>query len=220
MARWRAPAAITVMAAVVVVASCAACAGDEAAPPTSTIGSVAVATAVPVPVGSPTPSSGVSPATSDSPSARAPTTTVAATTSTTHPGIAGRVADAVTVREVGRSVEGRPITAVERGDPGGVPVVVLGAIHGDEDDGVAILERLASAPLPPGVDLWLLESMNPDGQAAEQRGNANGVDLNGNFPHDWAPIAQPGDGEYAGTGPASEPETRAVVEFLTELEPA
>ena len=45
-------------------------------------------------------------------------------------------------------------------------VLVIGVIHGDEDDGVAILERLATAPVPAGVDLWLVESMNPDGQAA------------------------------------------------------
>jgi protein MpaA len=84
---------------------------------------------------------------------------------------------------------------------------------------VAILERLATGPVPAGIDLWLVESMNPDGQAAQRRGHANGVDLNRNFPHDWGPIAQPGDGQYAGDGPASEPETQAVVSFLTELDP-
>ena len=83
--------------------------------------------------------------------------------------MAGLVTDAVTVREIGRSVEGRPITAVERGTPGGAVVLVIGVIHGDEDDGVAILEQLATAPVPPGVDLWLLESINPDGQAAQRR---------------------------------------------------
>ena len=67
--------------------------------------------------------------------------------------------------EIGRSVQDRPIVAVERGTPGGTVVVVIGVIHGDEDDGVAIVERLATAPVPPGVSLWLIESMNPDGQA-------------------------------------------------------
>ena len=97
---------------------------------------------------------------------------------------------------------------------------MIGVIHGDEDDGVAILERLATAPVPDGVDLWLVESMNPDGQAAQQRGNANGVDLNRNFPYGWGPIGAPGDGEYAGTGPASEPETQAIVDLVAELGPA
>ena len=123
------------------------------------------------------------------------------------------------MREIGRSVEGRPITAVERGTPGGAVVLVIGVIHGDEDDGVAILEQLATAPVPPGVDLWLLESINPDGQAAQRRTNANLVDLNRNFPYQWAPLGEPGDSEYGGTGPASEPETQAAVDFISAIQP-
>ncbi len=148
------------------------------------------------------------------------TTTTTSTTTTAVPGLAGLVTDALDVREIGRSVDGRPITAVERGTAGGVPVLVLGVIHGDEDDGVAILDRLATAPVAPGVDLWLIESMNPDGQDAQQRGNARGVDLNRNFPYGWGPIGAPGDPQYAGTGPASEPETQAVVAFASEIRPA
>ena len=84
---------------------------------------------------------------------------------------------------------------------------------------MAILERLATAPVPAGVDLWLIESMNPDGQAAQQRWNADAVDLNRNFPYQWGPIGEPGDPEYAGTGPASEPETQAIVDFVTRIRP-
>jgi len=149
-----------------------------------------------------------------------PPTTGAARTTTALSGVAGLATDALQVREIGRSVEDRPIVAVQRGTPGGVVVLVIGVIHGDEDDGVAILERLATAPVPEGVDLWLIESMNPDGQVRGQRGNANGVDLNRNFPFNWGPIAQPGDGEYAGTGPASEPETQGIVDFVSQLQPA
>ena len=97
-------------------------------------------------------------------------------------------------------------------------MLVIGVIHGDEDDGVAILEA-GHRPVPAGVDLWLVESMNPDGQAAEQRWNANLVDLNRNFPYKWAPIGEPGEPEYAGTGPASEPETQAMVDFVTQIGP-
>jgi protein MpaA len=129
------------------------------------------------------------------------------------------VTDAVQVIELGRSVEGRPITAVERGTPGGAVVLVIGVIHGDEQAGVAILEELATAELPVGVDLWLVETMNPDGQAANRRTNANLVDLNRNFPYNWAPLGQPGDPEYGGTAPASEPETQAIVDLISRLEP-
>ena len=61
--------------------------------------------------------------------------------------------------------------------------------------------------------------MNPDGQAAQVRQNANGVDLNRNFPDSWGPIGVPGDSEYAGTGPASEPETQAIVNLVEQLRP-
>jgi protein MpaA len=128
--------------------------------------------------------------------------------------------DAIQVLEIGRSRSGRPLMAVERGTPGGTPVLVLGVIHGNEDAGVSIVEDLATLPVPPGIDLWLLETMNPDGQAAQRRGNDAGVDLNRNFPYSWGPIGSPGDGQYAGTGPASEPETQAVVSFLSQIHPA
>ena len=98
-------------------------------------------------------------------------------------------------------------------------MLVIGVIHGDEDDGVAIVDGWRRRPVPAGVDLWLVESMNPDGQAAQQRSNANRVDLNRNFPYQWAPIGEPGDSQYAGTGPASEPETQAIVDFVTAIRP-
>jgi protein MpaA len=123
------------------------------------------------------------------------------------------------VIEIGRSVEDRPITAVERGTPGGTVVLVIGVIHGDEPAGVKIVEQLATADLPPGIDLWLVESMNPDGQAARTRTNARRVDLNRNFPYAWAPLGEPGDSQYGGSGPASEPETQAIVDFVTAIQP-
>ncbi len=147
-------------------------------------------------------------------------TTVTPTTVTTVPP-AGPVwfdLDAETTT-LGYSVQGRPITAERIGGRGGRPVVVIGVIHGDEDDGVAVIDELRHGPAPDGVELWLVESMNPDGQAARTRGNARGVDLNRNFPHDWGPIGEPGDSQFAGAGPASEPETQAIVNLLTVLRP-
>jgi protein MpaA len=120
---------------------------------------------------------------------------------------------------VGRSVEGRPIEAVERGTPGGRVVLVIGVIHGDEPAGLAVVDRLEAAPIPAGIDLWLVPSMNPDGQAAHRRTNAHLVDLNRNFPRRWAPLDQPGQPEYAGPAPASEPETRSIVALISLLRP-
>ena len=120
---------------------------------------------------------------------------------------------------LGFSVGGQPIVAERSGTVGGRRVLVIGVIHGNEDDGVAIVDELRAEPVPDGVELWIVESMNPDGQAAQQRGNANGVDLNRNFPHNWGPIGGPGDPQYAGTGPASEPETQAITNLMTQLQP-
>lgn len=119
----------------------------------------------------------------------------------------------------GASVEGRALVAERYGEPGGRRVLVIGVIHGNEDAGVAIIEQLRATPPPPGVELWLVESMNPDGQAAGDRHNAHHVDLNRNFPYNWGPIGQPGDGQYAGPGPASEPETLAMVNLIRQLRP-
>jgi protein MpaA len=121
--------------------------------------------------------------------------------------------------EIGESVLGEPIVVERHGTPGGRKVLVIGVIHGDEDDGVAIVDRLRDEPVPDDVDLWLLESMNPDGQAAHDRHNAHDVDLNRNFPYEWGEIGAPGDGQYAGPYPASEPETQAVVNLIAQLRP-
>ena len=125
----------------------------------------------------------------------------------------------VETRQLGTSVEGRPIVAERRGTPGGRVVLVIGVIHGNENDGLAIMERLHELDVPDGVDLWLVDSMNPDGVAHDVRHNANQVDLNRNFPHDWGPIGVPGDGQYAGPSAASEPETQAMVTFISEIRP-
>lgn len=126
--------------------------------------------------------------------------------------------------ELGESVEGCPITAIHRPDPDGdgsdaVSVVVIGVIHGDENAGLEIVARLGELPLADDVELFLIDAMNPDGLAADTRGNANGVDLNRNFPYNWGPIGAPGDGQYAGPSAASEPETQAIVGFIAATHP-
>ena len=141
-----------------------------------------------------------------------PTATTEATTTTTAP-------EAIEEIAVGMSVEGRPITATRLGDPEGRRVLVIGVIHGDEQAGLQIVALLDELPVPPGVDLYLVDSMNPDGVAHDVRTNANAVDLNRNFPYNWGPIAEPGDWQYAGPAAASEPETIAIVELISTLRP-
>jgi protein MpaA len=150
----------------------------------------------------------------EAPTTEAPTT-VAPTTEPPPSTLPGEIER----REVGTSALGTPITAIHKGTAGGRVVLVIGVIHGDEPAGAQIVEQLEQLPVPDGVDLWLVPSMNPDGQAAVDRHNANGVDLNRNFPYDWGPIGLPGDGQYAGPSAASEPETQAIVQLITELRP-
>ena len=118
---------------------------------------------------------------------------------------------------IGHSVEGRPIRALRIGSARArVKVMVVGAVHGNEPAGKAVVARLRRASPPRGIALWLIEDANPDGAAANTRHNAHGVDLNRNFPYRWA--AQ--DGVYeSGPGPASEPETQALQRFVERERP-
>jgi murein peptide amidase A len=121
---------------------------------------------------------------------------------------------------IGRSVQGRPIVAIERGDPlAARRVLVVGCIHGPaECAGVAVVRRLRWMPLPAGLDLWLVPNLNPDAMALGTRSNAHGVNLNRNFPVGWHPLA-PGDESYPGTRPFSEPETAAARRLILRIHP-
>ncbi len=122
-------------------------------------------------------------------------------------------------RVIGRSVQGRPLVAYHLGEPGrpGAPrVVLIATMHGNEGAPRQILQELIDGPELIGIDAWVLPTYNPDGLAAGTRKNARGVDLNRNFPYEWADL----DGSYeSGAKPASEPETRAVMAFLKKVKP-
>ena len=160
--------------------------------------------------------------TSSSGTSSTTTTTLAPTTSTlapAPPGPPGPLDLGQDLVGLGFSAEGRPIFAERYGTPGGRRILVIGVIHGDEDAGLAIVDELRQRPVPEGVELWIVDSMNPDGVANQDRHNGNDVDLNRNFPYKWGPIGAPGDGQYAGSGPASEPETQAMINFMQQLQP-
>jgi protein MpaA len=117
---------------------------------------------------------------------------------------------------LGRSLDGRPITAVEVGDPAGKRVLVVGSVHGNEPAGIAVARRLEQLS-PAGIDLWIMRDLNPDGRAASTRGNAHGVDLNRNFPYRWRRLG----GVYdSGPRPLSEREARIGYRLILRLRPA
>ncbi len=148
------------------------------------------------------------------------TTDTTSTTSTTSTTTVAPDPYFIQQKVIGRSTQGRPIVAIERGTPDGVVVLVVGAIHGDEDAGIKIVDQLVKLPVPKGIDLWLIPTVNPDGVALQIRGTVNGVDLNRNFPYNWGPIAKKGNWQWAGLAAKSEPETKATVRFISKIKPA
>ncbi|MEV7428237.1 M14 family zinc carboxypeptidase [Nocardioides sp. NPDC092400] len=135
---------------------------------------------------------------------------------------AGAAADRPAVvgkRVIGTSVQDRDIVAWHLGEPDrpDVPTVVLvSTMHGDEPATRHVLASLRDGAPVVGVDLWVVPTYNPDGLAAGTRRNARGVDLNRNYPYEWADL----DGRYeSGPEPASEPETKAMMAFLADVRP-
>jgi len=122
------------------------------------------------------------------------------------------------VRTIGKSVQGRNIVAWRIGDPkSSRKVVVLAAMHGNERGPSRILHNLRDGRAITGADIWVVPNYNPDGVARRARQNAHRVDLNRNYPRNWKRLT----GAYdSGPGPASEPETQAVMAFLRAVRPA
>ena len=105
-----------------------------------------------------------------------------------------------------------------------IHTLFLGAFHGDEPESAHLLLRLitwlTSRPEATlGKPIAIVPWVNPDGYANQTRQNALGVDLNRNFPtHTWESNS-PSDRYYAGPYPASEPETRLVMDLIAEADP-
>ena len=128
-------------------------------------------------------------------------------------------------RTIGRSLDRRPIKAFFRGDPAARhQVVVMGQIHGDEKAGLRVARALkrhwsrhGQRPKA-GTGLWIVPTMNPDGNVRNRRQNRNGVDLNRNFPTSgWSGSSSACC--WGGPRAGSAPETRAMVRFLRDVKP-
>ncbi len=136
---------------------------------------------------------------------------------------AERAKQVVEQRTIGRSVRGRAIVAYRKGNPAAKhTVLLLGQMHGDEPAGPRTVRALLGGiRVDSDTDLWLVPTMNPDGAARGTRKNARGVDLNRNWPTSgWRDgDRRRGSRDYRGPKPASEPETRALMAFLTSARP-
>jgi hypothetical protein len=85
------------------------------------------------------------------------------------------------VRTIGRSAQGRPITAIRYGS-GAKTVLVVAETHGDEEGGLRVWLRARTRPVPKGVTLWVVPMLNPDGLVHDTRFLINGVDPNRKAP--------------------------------------
>jgi len=119
---------------------------------------------------------------------------------------------------LGFSVQGRPIRSLTLGS-GLRKVLLIGGIHGDESEGVYATAEMpaafAAANLAAAVTLTIVEDANPDGRAAALRGNANGVDINRNFPASNFDTDEPS----FGGAPLSQPESRLLFELIDRIDP-
>ena len=131
------------------------------------------------------------------------------------------LAAAMAMSVVGQSVDGRSIEARAYGDrDAGRAMLIVGSIHGNETAGHRVVREFVDryGDRLQRVRVWTIETVNPDGVAADTRGNAHAVDLNRNFAENWKPIP-PSSGYYSGPKPFSEPESRAMRVFLRRVRP-
>ena len=109
----------------------------------------------------------------------------------------------------GRSVVGRPIKVYRSSESAESWIYLLGGVHGDEIEGIYVLEHLMDWIGEDGKwegDGIAIPVLNVDGHAAKRRTNARGVDLNRNLPSSsWCGDSR-GPQYVPGPRPLSEPE--------------
>ncbi len=131
---------------------------------------------------------------------------------------------------LGSSVQGRELSFTSIGyDKASTAVVVIGSIQGDQTTTRDLVNALINyynqnpEKIPENTRITLIPSLNPDGNVLGSRYNAHSVDLNRNWnSSDWKsnaavpgyPDGKPGSG---GTQPFSEPETKALRNYINSL---
>ncbi|XP_015886374.3 carboxypeptidase SOL1 isoform X1 [Ziziphus jujuba] len=130
------------------------------------------------------------------------------------------------IYSIGKSVNGVPLWVIEISNKAGEEEAkpafkYIGNVHGDEPVGRELLMLLANwicnnymkDPLATliveNVHLHILPSMNPDGFALRQRGNAKNIDLNRDFPDQFFP--------WNDDLNSRQPETKAIMKWLKEI---
>ena len=120
---------------------------------------------------------------------------------------------------LGYSVQQRAIELITVG-AGTEKVLVIATIHGNEDAGTPLVDRLLDElrvrpSLLKGRTVLIVPMANPDGYALRTRGNASGIDLNRNFP-----ASNRINNEVHGQGGLTEPESTILHDLILTQPPA
>lgn len=119
--------------------------------------------------------------------------------------------------KIAKTVEGNEIKLIkQQGKQQGKTVLIIGVFHGEEPQGEFLINEYLKTDLSEIKNtLYFIPCLNPDGKSVNKRQNANGVDLNRNFPtNNWRRTENP---EYfGGTMAGSEEETKFMIEVLND----
>ena len=157
--------------------------------------------------------------------------------------------DITELKSIGKSLEGRDIWAIKISDNVRVdeiePAVLVNGMHHAREvmtpeittDMVSYLTsnygKLAEVTKwVNDTEIWVIPMFNVDGNNKmwnedsmwrKNTRNGHGVDLNRNYPYGWnsckGSSASTGAQDYRGTEPASEPETKAMMDFVASIKP-
>jgi protein MpaA len=137
----------------------------------------------------------------------------------------------------GWSVKKHPLIQYEKGDPKNSKVTLIQcAIHGDEATALPmcmnVIRDLESGAksVPDKMRIVVQPLLNPDGYLGDPptRNNANGIDINRNFPTpEWDKLAhnfwmnkdKSDPRKFPGKFQGSEPETQAIAKSIDEIRP-
>lgn len=143
-----------------------------------------------------------------------------------------QVCEKVQQTEGCKSVKGDPIFHTDYNSKLESPkkILVISLIHGDETHSGSLgrfwLERLEK--ISPRNSWRVIPVANPDGVKQKTRNNANGIDINRNFPtvdwssdaiKFWEKFAQKSQRKFPGYAAASESETTCIMKHLEDYKP-
>ena len=163
--------------------------------------------------------------------------------------IHARYPDITNIQSIGKTLEGRDILAIKISDNAKVkenePAVLVNAMHHAREVMTPeittdMIEYLTSnygqksdvTSWVNNTEIWVIPMFNLDGNNKMWDGNSmwrkntrdgHGVDLNRNYPTGWnscnGSSSRTSAQDYRGTAPASEPETKAMMDFVASIKP-